>query len=149
MGKKGGSTVVTLGLQLGLGPAGDEHQLDDMTRQLRAELLELDVEGVDLVDAGMALATAKGFGLVEVGGLIVKLGGGEVLRKVVETVRAWLARDANRSAKLVVSGNAIELTGLTAKQQQQLIETWIQQVAAGAGINNPASAESSPGRSNG
>ena len=131
MKKQRDPTSLTLGLQLDLGPGAARGELEELTGHLRQELLELDVDSVEPFQMRRAPAAAKGLGLAEAGGLVVKLGG-SALRKVVEVVRTWLERDANRSAKLVIGGNSIELKGLSAAQQQLLVDAWIEQALHGA-----------------
>jgi hypothetical protein len=42
---------------------------------------------------------------------------------------AWIQRGSSRSAELVVAGESIKLTGISAEQQQRLIDEWIARVA--------------------
>src|SRR5262249_5334589 len=136
--------TVSVGVQLGLGSEGDDRELDALTRQLRDELLQLDVQSVALMTGGPVPPAAKGLGLAKIGGLVVDFIGGKAVSTVVEAVRAWLARDANRTAKLVVGENVIELTGVSSKQQQQLIEAWVRKVQPPARAGKATGAK--PGR---
>lgn len=119
----------TLDVGLQLSSKGGEGELDELTRQLRDELLNLDVDDVQLVSKGAPPAEAKGFGLLAVGGLIVKFVGSKAFANVVAAVGVWLARDKGRTAKLKIGDETIELSGLSAKQQQALIDTWTKKVA--------------------
>ena len=76
---------------------------------------------------------AKGLGLASVGSLLINLTALPVLRAVTDVVRAWVARNANRSATLVVSGESIKLTGISPQQQDRLIDEWLARVAAKSG----------------
>ena len=122
----GKKETVDVGLQLS--SKGGKNELDDLTRQLRDELLGLDVDDVQLVSKGAPPPEAKGLGLLAVGGLIVKLVGSKAFANVVAAVAAWLARDKSRTAKLKIGNETIELSGLSAKQQQALIDTWTKKV---------------------
>jgi hypothetical protein len=117
--------VLQVAVKLDLGPDGDATEADRSTRLLRNELLQLDAASVDLVGNIDAPAGTKAFGLASVGSLIVNLTAGPVLRAVVDVVKAWVARNANRSAKLVVAGETIELTGISPAQQERLIDEWL------------------------
>jgi hypothetical protein len=122
--------TIELGLHFDLGPGVDRGELDKLTSELRRKLLDLKVESVEPLREAHTPAGTRGMGLAEAGGLVVKLGK-EGLAKVVEVVRAWLAIDAKRSAKLVIGDSTIELSGLTVDQQQQLVDAWIKQVLTG------------------
>jgi hypothetical protein len=121
--------ALQLAVKLDLGPDGDGAEADRSMRLMRNELLQLDATSVDLVGNIDAPAGTKAFGLASVGSLVVNLTAAPVLRAIVEVVRAWVARNANRSAKLVVAGETIELTGISADQQQRLIDEWLMRVA--------------------
>jgi hypothetical protein len=110
-------------IKLDVGRA-EPDEVEELSRLLLDELREADVDA-ELVDAGDAPEGTKGFGLLAVGSLVVKIVSGKALKNALDVLRAWLARDANRSAKVVVGGNSIELSGLTADQQQQLIDEWV------------------------
>lgn len=126
-------TTPELAVKLDLGPQAGPEEVDELARSLRDELLQLDVHTVDLVNAGVAPEGTKGFGLLEVGALIVKFGSSGALRKVVDTIRRWAAHDANRSAKLVVGSESLEVTGISTVQQQQLIDEWVRVVSSNVG----------------
>lgn len=124
------NTTPELAVKLDLGSQADPEEVEELTRSLRDELLQLDVHTVNLVNAGLAPEGTKGFGLLEVGALIVKFGSSGALGKVVDTIRRWAALGANRSAKLVVDSESIEVTGISTAQQQQLIDEWVRVVSS-------------------
>jgi hypothetical protein len=106
----------------------DRLRLDDLSRQLRGELLEADgTEAVDPLTAGEAppgtrsgLATVAGALLVTVQPHL-----GAVVR-VVSLLKEWLARsDGGRSIRLEVDGDVIELTGASTELQEKLVAEWI------------------------
>jgi len=110
--------------------AGDDaDELDQLTRMLREELLELDVEDVEFIPEDHVPEGAKGFGLVAAGALIVNLVHAGALTGVVNAVKAWASRDAGRAAKLVIDNESIELKGVSSAQQDQLIEQWVRLVS--------------------
>jgi hypothetical protein len=109
-------------------PDADPLRLDDLSRALRAELLEVDAtEAVVPLATGPApegtrsgLAAAAGALLVTVQPQVA------AVVKVVSLVRAWLVRGGDqRKIRLEVDGDVIELTGATSEQQDRLISEWI------------------------
>jgi hypothetical protein len=118
-----------LAINLGVGPEDDGTEADRSARLLRSELLQLDVVSADLAPATAEPEGAKGFGLAAIGSLLVNLTALPVLRAVADVVVAWIGRDDNRSAKLVIAGESIEITGISAQQQERLIDDWIARVA--------------------
>jgi hypothetical protein len=102
-------------------------ELAELTDQLRQELLELDVLAVELVTGGAAPAGSKGVDAQAVGGLVVGLtGSGSLLHKVIDTVLAWVTRGGQRSVRLELDGDPLEVTGVSAHQQRELISMWIE-----------------------
>jgi hypothetical protein len=112
-----------VGLQLDLEGA-ESAELDRLTRLLRDELNALDVEGVELVTTA-APNSAKAFGLVEIGSIVISVAGRRALVAVVDAVRSWAGRSRGRTAKLTLNGDEIELTGISAEQQERLIDAWL------------------------
>ena len=105
--------------------AGDE-ELDVETRRLRKALLELDVKDVRLSEATPPEG-AKGAG-VDIGSMVVSLGGSAVLTSLVtgvcQVLRTWVSRDKDRRVSIEIGKNKLELTGGNAEQQAQAIEAF-------------------------
>ena len=121
--------ALELAIDLGVGQEDDGTEADKSARLLRSELLQLDVAAVDLQGTTGEPEGSKGFGLASVGSLLVNLTALPVLSAVADVVVAWIQRGSSRSAKLVVAGESIELTGISSEQQQRLIDEWIARVA--------------------
>lgn len=114
-------------LELDPGSETDAEQLDELTTQLRRALLDLDVESVDRVHHGQAPAGARGVDLIALGTLLVTLAGsGGLLSELVAQVRSWLTRTGQRSARLEIDGDVLEVTGVSSSDQARLITTWIE-----------------------
>jgi hypothetical protein len=126
----GAAAPVAIGLQLSLGEGSGAGELDEATRLLLDELRGLDVASVVAVGKGKSPAASKGFGLAEVGGLVVELVGGKAFGNVITALKAWMGRDAGRNVKLVIGGNSIEVSNISKEQQARLIEMYVQQVGA-------------------
>jgi hypothetical protein len=112
----------------------DPERLDQLTQALRRELLELDVDSVDQATAGPAPEGTRGLELAAIGALLVQAATtSEMLVKVVGVVRGWLRSGpprSQRTLRLTISGQSIELTHATDAQQQQLVDQFIRAVAS-------------------
>jgi len=86
-------------------------QLDDMTRQLREELLELGLDSIELPStASTELGAKSGIDPV-IGSLIVGVSVAAV-PKLLEAVQSWLARDRGRVLKIKrtkANGESVEV----------------------------------------
>ncbi|MDQ6613400.1 MAG: hypothetical protein M3083_01185 [Actinomycetota bacterium] len=106
--------------------ASDALELELLCSQLRRELLHLDVGEVKALSEGEAPAGSKGLDLAAVGTLLVHLASTPAaLTSVINVVRSWLGRQGNRTVKLAIAGDSIELSGLSSVDQHRLIEQWI------------------------
>ena len=116
--------VVRVEIEVGVEPDADADELDEATLQLRGELLELDVEGVERPAAAAPPPGARAVEAALVGTLMVTaakdLGGA-----VVGAVADWLSRRRSRSVKLQIDGDCIEVTDPSADDQRQLIEAFL------------------------
>ena len=96
----------------------EPERLEQQLSSLRRELVELDVDDVTMRGEGVPPEGSRGIGLVAVGELLVAMQGSlEILKPVIETVRAWVARgqgEQQRTAELMVGDKAIKLTGVSA-----------------------------------
>src|SRR4051812_31078212 len=71
-------------------PGADPEEIERLSRQLRAELLELDVDRVAAVPAGPSPPGAKGDAVSVAQWLLTLSATGGVFATVVATVRDWL-----------------------------------------------------------
>jgi len=101
-------------------------EFEQLTEAVQRELLQLDVSDVSRVPAGPVPEGARGLDLSALGALIVSVGQSTpVLGQVVEVIRAWAARSPNRSAKLTIGGDTLELGGLSERDQRLVIRDWM------------------------
>jgi hypothetical protein len=105
----------------------DAAALDQLARQLRGQLLDLDVDAVEPLPSGEAADDSKALDLMVVGGLLVKFGPG-VAAAVANAVRAWVNRDGHRSVTMKIGDHEITLQAATAEQQEKLVEAWLTDV---------------------
>jgi hypothetical protein len=113
-----------LQIELGVGPYGDAAELDESARQLRRELLKLEVDQVERPAEGAPPAGAKAAEAVLLGTLVVTAAK-EAVGAVVHAVADWLTRRPNRSVKLEIAGDSIEVTNPAAADQRLLIEAFL------------------------
>lgn len=104
--------------------AVDAQELERLTAGLRRELLELDVLAAE-PETGEAPPDAKAILSFAVGGLVISLAGMDLLAAIVNAVTAWLQRDQNRSVKVGVDGDLLELTGVPTSEQRRLTDEWL------------------------
>jgi hypothetical protein len=114
-------------LEVDPGSQTDAQELDDLTSQLRRVLLDLDVESVDRVRQGTVPPGARAVDVLALGTLIVTLAKStRVLSTLVNTVQSWLSGAGQRSVKLEIDGDILEVTGLTSSDQRRLIASWLE-----------------------
>lgn len=119
----------TLEIQLDAGES-DTEELAALTAKLRRELLQLDVDAVDQPVDGNPPPGAKAVDMILVGTLLVSLGrSADKLGTVVRTIQGWVGTRAARTVKLQLDGDALELTGVSSRDQQRLIDHWIERHA--------------------
>jgi len=114
-----------LGIQVAAGPDSDADEVAQATLQLRRELLDLDVDAVQVPGAGAPPPGARGVDVAAVGALVVNLADSQLLAAVVTAIRSWLAGSPRRSIKLELDGDALELTGVSSREQRRLTDEWL------------------------
>jgi hypothetical protein len=118
------STQVTLQLEAGNDP--DALEMDRLTSKLRKELIQLDVDSVARPSEGEAPAGTRGLEILAISTLLIELTrSSEVLKNLVDSVRRWLSSEQERSAKLQIAGDSLEVTGISSSEQERLIAAWI------------------------
>jgi hypothetical protein len=115
----------TLGVQVAVGPDGDAEEVARATLQLRRELLDLDVDAVEMPRAGDPPPGSRAVDVAALGALVVNLADSQLLAAVVAAVRSWLAGSSRRSIKLELGGDALELAGVSSKEQRRLTDEWL------------------------
>ena len=103
----------------------DDRELDRLTRQLRREILELDVENVALVESEEAPAGAKGDAITLGALLITTAASGSLFPSLFDLLKSWLMRHGLRSVTLEIDGDKLEVKGISAREQQELIDAWM------------------------
>ena len=114
-----------LGVQVAVGPEGDAAEVAQATLQLRRELLDLDVDTVEMPGAGEPPPGSRAVDVAAVGALVLNIADSQLLAAVVGAVRSWLAGSFRRSIKLELGGDALELTGVSSREQRRLTDEWL------------------------
>lgn len=118
--------VARLALRIATGPEADAAELAELAVDLREQLLELDIECADHVTVGQAPPGARAGEMLLAGALTVMLTqSSKLLTALIETVQSWVSRSDGRSVKLDIDGDVLEVTGITRKDQRELIQIWI------------------------
>jgi Caspase domain/Effector Associated Constant Component 1 len=108
----------------------DPEEVASLTARLRRELLDLGV-AAERVPAGPPPPGARSDELAALGALVVTILESNVLAAVVNTIGAWLAGRRQRSVKLEIDGDVLEVTGVPSREQRRLTEAWLDRRAAG------------------
>lgn len=111
-------------VDVGVEHDADAAELDEATLALRRELLELDVEDVERPADGPPPPGTSAVGAALVGTLVVTAAG-ELVSVVFRTVAGWIGRRPNRSVKLEIDRDSIEVTDPSAEDEQRLIEAFL------------------------
>jgi len=111
-------------------PGGDTEELVERTELLRRDLLELDVDSVESIDESTGPDQAKGLAVMA-GWLAVQLGSIDRLRGLLRTLFAW-ARRTQHEVEVSFGGDVLKVTGVTAEQQETIIDAWLAQHAPSA-----------------
>jgi len=126
--------MVDLSTEITLIINNDEpNELEDITNNLRDELLALDIDSVEQTLSTSSPDGTKATGAFDLGALLLKLNpAGKVLATVVSTIQNWLGRQEQSTISLEIGGDKLTLTGLSIENQNQLVATWIQKHSGNA-----------------
>jgi hypothetical protein len=120
--------IMQASLAINAGPEADAKELERLTRQLREELLELDLESVDLLRGGKAPEKAKVGDPISWGTILLTLAAsGGVITSLINLLQSWLKRHERSNLTLEIQGDRLELKGIpiSSEEQQRLLEDWL------------------------
>jgi hypothetical protein len=84
--------AATLAVKVAVGPDSDAEELAQATRQLRRELLDLDVDSVEAPPAGEPPAGSRAVDVATLGALVVNMADSQLLAAVMgRSGRGWPA----------------------------------------------------------
>jgi hypothetical protein len=115
---------VELRLDVGVEPDADAAELDQAASQLRQELLGLDVDAVERLRGEAPPQGTRAGEATLLGALVVDLGR-EALAAVMRTIQSWIARRLDRSVKVTLGEDLIELTNVSDEDQRRLIDSFL------------------------
>ena len=105
----------------------DTALLEQLTQGLRSEIEELEVDAVELSDAGSPPPMSKSGSGTNWGQLLVTLANpGAILANVIKAIDSWIKTQDGRSVTVEIDGDRLELTGVSTEDQKAVIQHWIQ-----------------------
>jgi hypothetical protein len=104
--------------------ADDKQEIDSLSRNLRGDLLHLDVEDVQLLYEKPP-SGSRALDGVALGSMVVDIVSGGAIKEVTQTVQAWIQRNENRSITLEIDGDKIDVKGISGKDQGKIIDAWV------------------------
>lgn len=119
-------TQVEVGIDAG--PDVDAAELAQLSRWLRDELLDLDVDRVDYI-TGDVPSGAKSGTAVDLGTMIVTLSDSAVLAAAVAVLRTWVRRGSDRKVMIQLGKDKLEIKGALGEREAGLIAKWLDQHA--------------------
>ena len=104
----------------------DDESLDELTKSLQREIVDLDVESVEAPPATAAPNSKSGAATL-IGWLSVHLGK-EAIKPVVDLILDWVTR---RSITVEINyggadGDTLKLSGIDRRQQELLVAEWLE-----------------------
>jgi hypothetical protein len=120
--------LLQLHIQLDAGADADAMEIDELTTQLRRQLLGLDVESVDRIPAGDAPPGTRAVEVMALGGLLITLTKSpELLKMVASVIQSWVASRSGRSVEVQIAGDTLKVSGVSSEEQQRLINFFVAQ----------------------
>jgi hypothetical protein len=117
--------LAKLGIRLASAQEADAEAVAEATRQLRRELLELDVDSVESLRSEDPPPGSRAVDVSALGALVVTIAQTPMLGEIVETVRSWLSRSRQGTIKMELNGDVLELTGISSDEQRRLTDEWL------------------------
>jgi hypothetical protein len=102
----------------------DDQQRDELARRLRDELKALNAT-VEEVKAGEAPRNAKSVEVAAIGALMLTLSQSPVLAAIINAVSSWLGQRRQRTVRLELDGDVLELSGQPSLEQRRAIDAWL------------------------
>jgi len=103
---------------------GDPEDVDGQARQLRTELLDLDVDRVDFAPGGPPPEDSKGADADTVSTIIVALSTSPVLIQLGRVLRDWVTRGQHRKIEVRDGERSTVLTNTTSADNRAAIEAF-------------------------
>ena len=105
---------------------GNPEYVEEQLQYLLAELDQLDVESIERVAGPPAPSGTRSGDTVQLGALLIALGGsGALLPVVVGLVKDWLSRRQSFTIRLKIGDDEIELTGASDEMGQRALDDFL------------------------
>lgn len=114
-------------LLLNVHSGGDSAETDRLTRQLRAELLALDLERIDITADGDIPPNAKSADPATVSTIIVAVAGSPVLIQLARVLQSVVTRGKNRTITVYDGNRSLKITGANAEDNRRVIEEFFRE----------------------
>jgi hypothetical protein len=116
-------TSVELVLDIG---DGDGERAEEELQYLLTELRQTDVASIERVSRGPAPDGVRSDGGVELGALLIGLGGsGAALPVMIGLLKDWLVRRRSGAIRLKIGSDELELTGASDEMQRRALEEFV------------------------
>jgi hypothetical protein len=103
----------------------DKQEIDSLTRNLRDDLLNLDVEDVHLLYEKPPHGS-KALDGIALGSMVVDFVSGGAIKEVTQTVQRRIQRNENRSITIEMpDGERIDVKGISGRDQGKIIDAWV------------------------
>lgn len=110
----------------------DQERVEEDLQYLIAELSQLGLDQVERVSGGPAPPDARTAGGVELGALLVAVGGGgATLPMLIGLAQDWLARRRSGTIRLKIGSDELELTGASDALRQRALDDFLSRHAGG------------------
>ena len=117
---------ITLHLTLSKDEYDTNIEIAKLSQQLRSELLKLNIENVDYHRKENLVNGTKAGDIISWETLIITLAAsGSVISTLINFILGWVKRNEGRGVTLELNGNKLEVTGLSANEQKELVEIWL------------------------
>ena len=101
-------------------------EIAKLSKQLRIELLKLNVKDVDYLREENSAEGAKTGNVISWEILVITLAAsGGVITTFINFILGWVKRNEGRTVTLELNGNKLEVTGLSISEQKELIDVWL------------------------
>lgn len=114
----------------------DKQEIDSLSRSLRDDLSNLNVEDVHLLHE-KAPPDSKALDGVAIGSMVVDFISGGAIKEITQTVQAWIQRNENRTITIeMADGEKIDVKGISGRDQQKIIDAWVMRQTEKMSVKN-------------
>jgi hypothetical protein len=126
------SDTVKMGIIIDCGPEADGEELERLSRQLRREFLELDIEAAEPAISGSIPEGAKSGEMVTLGTLVLTMvASGGLLNTLVNAAQSWFTRtEPVKSITMEINGDKLVIEGaISSEDRKQITDAWLERIS--------------------